>query len=100
MSSNNSDEDKCRQINSIKDFFIITGHLGKGGFGNVWKGKIIPEASNTLQSVNIDVPIGIDIAIKEIQRHMFDMNEISILFKIKNLDYISRYYGCLYNSKS
>jgi len=94
-------EEKCIAIpnDSIDMFFgyeekgVCT--IGKGGFGEVCKGKLKEDKSELLQRFNI--PEGVDIAIKKIRKDMFDMNEISILFKIKDLKYISKYYGCLYD---
>jgi serine/threonine protein kinase len=98
-SNNNSYRDKCIPIlqdSTISTYFDIDNCiLGSGGYGQVCKGKITEDGSELLQSFNI--PKGVDIAIKKIKIYEFNMNEISILFKIKDLKYITKYYGCLYD---
>jgi len=108
MNNNNSYKDKCIPIpedstnntnntnKAINTYFDIDECiLGKGSFGEVCKGTITPKGTELLQRFNI--PKGVDIAIKKILKHKFDMNEINILFKIKDLKYITKYYGCLYD---
>jgi len=104
MSNSNNNNSKfyktnCIKISNsddIKDYFTFDSEndlLGEGSFGSVFKGVKNEENGEFLKNI----PSGVEVAIKKIDKDSFDKNEISILDKVKNLDNVVKYYGCLYD---